>query len=83
MKNDAPQVVIFPLLCFKGCGGVEQRPQEMIIAVSELCIQSHLKTDMNASFPLIDLTEHSGQLAEMLAAPMDCCLPIGALVFKI
>lgn len=42
--------------------------------MTKLYSESHLKTELNASFPLIDPTEHSGQLAEMLAAPMDCYL---------
>lgn len=48
----------------------ELGPRGMAIAVSGLYNQNHLKIRTNASFPLIDLAEHSGQLAEMLIAPM-------------
>lgn len=44
------------------------------MSTSKLHNQSHLKAELLYLSHFIDLTEHSVQLAEMLAASLDCCL---------
>lgn len=64
----------FPLNWIERLWDARWRLWGMTTDFSKAVNQNHLKTEANASSPLIDLTEHSGHEDQMHAAHRNCCL---------